>query len=687
MHPRFLTVMFSARQLAFGLVALAFASAVTSASALGLAGSSGAAVMGQPLDVIVQARLDNGEILTADCVGAEVSFGEQRVAQSAVRTTLESAGSGAGSANAMRIRVKTTVPVDEPVVDVMVSAGCAVRVSRRYMILAANSGVAAASTSQTVIVRPVAIPQSGAPAADMPVTPTLAPAGVAAVPKVAVLAAPPARATAPTAPRVAATNPLRAETSRLRMDITDKPGDGAPASPEDASTFIEQAMRAVAEATSVARSIAEAASAANQRAAVLEGTVQQLKAQAQEQMAVNDRLRLSLAQASGASRWTLPLAITSALLLGLCVWLGRRVMALQSQADRRGGGGGPPTLVSSVRASRFPLDADPPGAGALAATEATPAPTRASSEANGRTSVPAWPLPAPAAAPGFSAPETWLPTLDTVVQPKQGAPRFKPAEGLESAVERTDPSLQSLQVARLALRDVSIEELIDLEQQADFFVALDQDEAAISLLTDHLQQSHGASPLPYLKLLEIYRRRGDRADYEHTRQRFNQRFNAYAPEWDVGLQSGRGLDDYPEVMPRLMQAWARPLDSMAELEALLFRKSRGELFDLPAYREVLFLYSIARDLLEREATDTGTVDVLLPITAAAASPSGLLAAEHFSPTATAPLMELGAPTERDAFGPDDAPTAPVDFDLSVDHGRKASIFDSLKASPTSARQG
>ncbi len=682
MRLRFLNVMLPA-------LCLALAGLTPSAWALGLAGSSGAAVIGQPLDVTVQARLDNGESLSPECVSAEVNFGEQRVTPTAVRTSVESAGSGAGSANAVRIRVKTTTPIDEPVVDLQVSAGCAVRVSRRYLILAANAGGAAASTSQTVIVRPVAIAQATeapAPAAVAPV-----PATSTTTAKVAV----PATAAPVTQSRAAAASPpratARAETSRLRMDIGDAPAAGSPAAGVgDEASVVEQAMQAVAEAASAARSIAEAAAAANQRAAALESTVQQLKAQAQEQLTVNERLRSALAQADGASRWTLPLAIVSALLLGICVWLGRRVMSLQAQADRRGGGGGgPPSLTASVRTSRFPLDADPPAAAAPAAAAhpSTPNPSRAAADANGRTSVPAWPAAAPAPTPGFSAPETWLPTLDTVVEPsKAAAPTKRAIEGPESAIERTDPSLQSLQVARLALRDVSIEELIDLEQQADFFVALDQDDAAISLLTDHLHQSHGASPLPYLKLLEIYRRRGDLADYERTRVRFNQRFNAYAPDWEVGLQSGRGLDDYPDVMPRLVQAWARPLDSMAELEALLFRKSRGELFDLPAYREVLFLYSIARDLMEREAADSGTVDVLLPIGFSAAA-STSLAATDFSATATSPLMELGAPTEHDVFNLDDAPTAPVDFDLSVDHGRQASIFDPQKASPAGARQG
>ena len=132
---------------------------------------------------------------------------------------------------------------------------------------------------------------------------------------------------------------------------------------------------------------------------------------------------------------------------------------------------------------------------------------------------------------------------------------------------------------------------------------LGQEDAAIDLLVDHLRNTGGGSPLPYLKLLEIYRRRGDRDAYERTRDRFNHRFNAYAPDWDADLQHGRSLEDYAGVLPRLQQVWPRPLDAMAELEALLFRKSRGDLFELPAYREVLFLYSLARDLLDREAAD------------------------------------------------------------------------------------
>jgi hypothetical protein len=162
-------------------------------------------------------------------------------------------------------------------------------------------------------------------------------------------------------------------------------------------------------------------------------------------------------------------------------------------------------------------------------------------------------------------------------------------------------------------RDVSIEELIDLEQQADFFVVLGQDDAAIDLLMGHIRVSGGTSPLPYLKLLEIYRRQGDRESYERTRERFNHRFNAYAPDWDSDLQQGRKLDEYPGVTERLQATWANPLDTMAELEALMFRRDGGELFELPAYREVLFLYGMARDLLDHQGGPPTVIDVLLPL--------------------------------------------------------------------------
>lgn len=145
-------------------------------------------------------------------------------------------------------------------------------------------------------------------------------------------------------------------------------------------------------------------------------------------------------------------------------------------------------------------------------------------------------------------------------------------------------------------RPVSVEELLDLDQQVEFFLALGQAQSAIDLLLGHVRSTGGTNAQPYFKLLEIYRDQGDEEAYERTRERFNQRFNALAPDWTGDLAGGRLLEDYPEVVQRLQRAWPQTVRALAELESLLLRRADLEPFDLPAYREVLMLYALVRDL-------------------------------------------------------------------------------------------
>jgi hypothetical protein len=212
-------------------------------------------------------------------------------------------------------------------------------------------------------------------------------------------------------------------------------------------------------------------------------------------------------------------------------------------------------------------------------------------------------------------------------------------------------------------REVTVEEQIDLEQQADFFIALGQDDAAVDLLLTHLRGTGGTSPMPYLKLLDIYRRRDDRDAYDRTRARFNQRFNGVAPQWSEDPAAGRALEDYPGVLARVQRLWWSPLDAMADLESMLFRKGEGaELFDLPAYLDVLFLHQVARDLhhQEQQSGDAAgsPVDVLLPLGDAAGDDP--LSVRHVDMDHTATLR--GPAPER--IDPID-----LDLDLSADDER------------------
>ncbi|MET0333425.1 MAG: hypothetical protein ABW190_04070, partial [Rhizobacter sp.] len=210
-------------------------------------------------------------------------------------------------------------------------------------------------------------------------------------------------------------------------------------------------------------------------------------------------------------------------------------------------------------------------------------------------------------------------------------------------------------------RPMSAEELIDLEQQAEFFVVLGQDDAAIDLLMGHVRSTGGVSPLPYLKLLEIYRRLDEREPYDRIRERFNRRFNAYAPEWGVDPEQGLALEGYPEVMNRLQDAWRSPSKSMELLDAALFRRDAGPTFDVPAYRELLFLYSTARDLAERDAGAEG-VDLLLPFGDDSASTLMSL-----TPVADAAVVDEKPIDELERFS--------LDLDVSTDQPPTLTLED------------
>ena len=111
--------------------AAALALAVTASSAAGLGAGSSTAVLGQPLDFAVQVRLEAGETLGPECVGAEVTAGDRRIPPALVRTVVDSTGP-----DTARVRVLTQPSIDEPVIGIQLSVGCASRISRRYLVLA-----------------------------------------------------------------------------------------------------------------------------------------------------------------------------------------------------------------------------------------------------------------------------------------------------------------------------------------------------------------------------------------------------------------------------------------------------------------------------------------------------------------------------------------------------------------------
>lgn len=626
------------------------------AASLGFGDFRAQVLLGQPLNLAVPVSLAESETLSAECAAAEIQIGESRLQPGMVRVRVTQ---GRDNSEAV-IRIQSNAVVDEPVVNVTVSAGCPPRITRTLVLLADPPLV---STTAAEPARPTA---PDAPAARPATSPAAAPAPTAQ----AATPSPPPRATRPATPSRAARTAARraAETTPTEAASTaaPRPARSAAAAPArstpaerggrprlqlDAPAIAvnqaavqaaeAQALAAEAQASAARASAATAeaaASAAQQRLKDVEAEMARLRAEAQAQTEALVQLRQQIAQDQAQRQqqqgWVNPLLLAATVVMAvLALWIAlrsRRQEPLPAQRDAwwdRAGASEPPAVDPDEDSVYQPSTFKP------------------------SARVPLKMPSAPAPLGAREGPPTNIGLDSLIAPPTVAAPM---AVTIPPMPPRADE----------ANRAVSVDEQIDLEQQADFFIALGHDESAVDLLMAHLRSTGGGTPLPFLKLLEIHRRRGDREAYERTRVRFNQRFNSVAPEWNSDPGVGRSLEDYPLVVGRIQHAWPRPLDAMAELEALLFRRGAGaELFDLPAYQEVLFLYQLARDLHQADQPEEAdNVDVLLPIGAAAApAAEGTIVLRPEFNHGEALSLDLDLTTKTDPIG--GSPSSGVELDL------------------------
>ena len=113
-----------------GLLAICCTASV-SAHALQLGKHRGAAVIGQPLNIAVQATIDSADELAAGCLDADVFYADNRVEKSRVRISTEK--SGANPLEAL-IRIRATAVIDEPVVTIYLRTGCSQKIDRKSVV-------------------------------------------------------------------------------------------------------------------------------------------------------------------------------------------------------------------------------------------------------------------------------------------------------------------------------------------------------------------------------------------------------------------------------------------------------------------------------------------------------------------------------------------------------------------------
>ncbi len=590
--------------------------------------------------------MDGGEDLADECLAADVYFGDDKLSQSVVSAVLVP---GAGSDRT--VRILTTSLINEPVVTVYLAAGCKSKVSRKFVAFADPPGMVMPPVASVTDAATSSGKASASPVNDGSVKASSLTAGstgltVAALPPLE--GAQPSRRAKRAAERRAAAQQARANATSAGQSAVGRATDEGGAVPASSSkprnaeavaankSKVSRALSAKVDDHPAKRGgarleldpveadavvapmlmmttglgngaggdtpeIRERRAAAAALWTAMNASPEQLARDRQRMQELEQRLQRLQQDSAGANekvvamearvrqaeehRLSHPLVYALAAVCGLLLlavgWLFMRQRRLSQSRDAWWQGDG----AQAASGETAPTMAEPE----MARTSAEFMPIRANNKVGGAS--PAEPVDAPPAAR----------TLD--VSPKAAA--------LMETTSTRPISIKS--EAQEAVREITVEELIDLEQQAEFFVVLGQDEAAIELLESHVQTTAGASPLPHLKLLEIYQRLGRRGDYERVQTAFNGRFNAYAPSWESDLQGGHTLSEYPGVVERLQSLWSQPARAMEVLQSSLTRPDDSvETFDLPAYRELLFLYAVARDLSERDAKDRAPVDLVLP---------------------------------------------------------------------------
>jgi pilus assembly protein FimV len=626
------------RVLATALAGTTLMCACGASHALGFGRPLSRAVLGDTLWITVPLRLEVGEEIHDDCLAADVYFGDDKVAPSAVSAALLSGPGGERS-----LRVSTVALVNEPIITVYLAAGCHARITRKFVAFAdppnvnQPTGGIGKAVEMAEIVNAITMPapsvvsapselsaamqvaphhQRGEPSATRLSKRDKALAGapvmtVAAVSADALKADKPsshskssshkskgrhkdkahqsehlAKSAKPVKSVVKVTPPV--ESARLVLDPVEAEAMvaptlrmsatlGAPVQADDQSANVQARRDAAAAIWLALNATPEQMVHDRQRLVELEQRLAQLKQEGEQAKVATNALALRAQQAEAqtvSSKVSMLLGLLGLAGVGAAVYLWRQLRQEKKRTEAWWQSQGDEVLHASSAANDHAVDDFEHDTSPDLASVMVPTAANASS--------------------AFARQDAAV--ADDTVEP------VKPAEAAPSVAVETS-------------HQVTVEELIDLEQQAEFFMVLGQEDAAIGLLEGHVQHTTGGSPLPFLKLLEAYHRADKRAEYQRVRIEFSKRFETDAPSWNDYQQRMNNLVDYPDVVAQLQNIWFTPAQAMEMLDKALTHPEPGAcIYDLPAYRELLFLYAVARDLSEREVHDRSSVDLLLPVT-------------------------------------------------------------------------
>ena len=551
-----------------GVAGLCLAASMATAVTLGRV--RGAALIGRPINLTVPVTLDAAE--TEPCVQADLLQGDTRISGAVVRVERAADGS-------QQLRVTAPGVLEEPVLTVYLRAGCGQQVTRRYVLLAEYPDEARGR--EPTVDAPTIVPAP--PRARAAPAPAAAPStqGLRAEPQLrrdrAAARAPSAEtfAEAPRekpAERISRAKKPRTETQaaqpRLKLEPLDLSIDTSPTL-KGANELLTQpsagAKRAEAAALWQALNMRpEELVRQNQRIEAMETQVKSLRDVVQQNTSALNQVGDQLQKARTERNWasTLLAALSVLLLVGGGRWFWRRSHEDSVVGRRWWQGSGPPAPETE-----FPDDAPV--------------------------------VPPPARPPAEAKPS--MVDLDLSGYFDPDAPR-KPRAAVTRSALRSGPPSDFMHSQPAIMRMVKAEELIDIQQQAEFFFSIGQTQQALAVLESHVHDHVETSPLAWLDLLDAYHRLDRPDDYERVRREFHALFNAQVPDFDDYREESSGLEEYRRALSRIVALWPSQR-VLGVIEESIFRKPGtpgAEPFDLQAYRDLLLLYNVAKELVRGE---------------------------------------------------------------------------------------
>lgn len=593
------------------VLGVALVCVATTSAALTLGRARGAVLLGQPLSLTVAVQAETDDAAADLCFDADVFYGDTR--QEASRVSVSPVRQETGAPTAVRVSVAS--PVDEPIVTVYLRSGCGQKTSRKYVLLSDLASDVAPALPTESVARAARAPQPAAvtePVAVASIAPTQPGNLKSSTGKSSSVAKKQAAVTArPESSRPSAVlKPATPSKSRLKLSILDL------VDIKDPTLKLSNELSALPSGDALKRDTALALWRS------LNTSPQDLIKDETQQKALSDDLKSlrdisaknqkELQELSGrlqqaeSERYSNPLVYALGALL-LMAGLALLAMFLKL---RRSGDESPWWRSDSQRDDDDaeirhspPLDLGVPTSparqsAAVVDTAVSKPKTETSPDvvdfSNSGLDIDL----------DLDGPEPLHLQAPQSVQRKDVAAAVS-AKGIGIAGAHRDLS----QSMHASLHAINTQKMLDVRQQADFFMTLGQHEEAISLLEGSIRDNEASNPLVYWDLLKVLHTLSRKPAFDHYRSEFNAIFTGRVQAYASFGQPGNCLDAYPEICSEISELWGTEA-AVEFLEQCMVRRPEDApemYFDLDAFRDLLLLHAVASRISLNRITDSGLI--------------------------------------------------------------------------------